>query len=84
MEKHYFNCSCHSPEHTLEFMYDNEDDLFYVVTFLNNTHFLCRIWNATKYIFGYKCKYGHFNEFILKNEDVNKLIKLLEISKNNG
>jgi hypothetical protein len=36
-----------------------------------------RCWVALKYIFGYKCKYGHFDTFMVKEEDCDKLIELL-------
>lgn len=79
MENHYLECHCHSPEHTLVFHFDeNEPNELYAHVFLNPDPFFKRIWNSIKYIFGYKCRYGHFDEFILNPKDAKKLINLLE------
>jgi hypothetical protein len=40
-----------------------------------------RIINAVKYVFGYKCRYGHFDEFLLRREDCDKFIALLSAYK---
>ena len=71
MKNEYFECSCFSPEHTLLFKFD--EDEIYVYVFLDSDGFLRRIWKAIKYVFGYKCKYGHFDEFILSKKDADKL-----------
>ena len=39
--------------------------------------FLKRVWSAIKYIFGYRSKYGHFDEFIFNKEDSDKLQKIV-------
>ncbi len=62
----YFECDCNSPEHTLVFTLDREDNEIYTSVFLNQYRpWWHRIWIATKYVFGYKCIYGHFEEFIM-------------------
>lgn len=77
--KKYFECQCHSPEHTLKFVYDSENKELYSEIFLNQyRNFFKRSWVAIKYIFGYKCKYGHFDCFIFKNDDIVKFKNLLE------
>jgi hypothetical protein len=79
METHYFECHCHSPEHTLSFhFFEDEPKMLSAYIFLSPDSFFKRIWNAIKYIFGYKCKYGHFDEFILNPKDAEKLINLLQ------
>lgn len=35
-----------------------------------------RIINAIKYIFGYRSRYGHFDEFIFQKKDAHKLVKI--------
>lgn len=79
MKNEYFECRCHSPEHTLAFYLDEEEPkMLYGVIFLNSGSFFTRICNSIKYIFGYKCKYGHFDEFIVDPENAQRLIDLLE------
>lgn len=47
--------------------------------FLNNEkNIFKRIFTAIKYIFGYKSKYGHFDEFIFKHQDKNKLQEICD------
>lgn len=81
----YFECSCSSPEHTLIFNYlkDSTCHEVYTTTFLGDVSFWNRLKNAFKYILGYKCKYGHFDCFILQEKDLNKLINLLQEYKSN-
>ena len=58
-------CACKHPEHTITYsMYDDEEDV-YMYVHLNHDRWYKRVWNALKYIFGYRCKYGHFDEFII-------------------
>lgn len=73
---HYFECRCDSIEHTLRFVVDNDPDdpCIYVEVNLNDWRgFWKRLWVGIKYIFGYKCKYGHWDITELKNEDIIKL-----------
>jgi hypothetical protein len=37
-----------------------------------------RLWTALKYVFGYKCQYGHFDEFVVRPEDADKFISLFQ------
>ena len=75
-ESEYFECRCSSPEHTLRFSYDEDEDFpcVYVHVFLSNGPWYKRVWDALKYVFGYKCRYGHFDEFLLRLEDCDRLI----------
>lgn len=76
----YFECRCHSPEHTLRFWFDDDDKFpcVYASIFLGSAPWPQRVWNAVKYVFGYKCRYGHFDEFLLRPEDCDRLIALAE------
>ena len=80
MNTNYFECSCHSDEHRLVFRFDMEDDCFpcCAYVFLGDNPWRKRIWYGLKYIFGYKCKYGHFDEFVLDPKDAGKMIEMLE------
>jgi hypothetical protein len=69
---------CHSPEHTMQFWMDDDDPpTLYAHVFLSLDPWWQRIWNSVKYILGYKCRYGHFDEFLLNPEDCDKFIELL-------
>ena len=75
----YFECACASNEHTLVFNLDVEDKELYTSVFLHDYRsFFARCWVAIKYIFGYKCKYGHWDCTILKGKDIPRLISLLK------
>jgi hypothetical protein len=81
--KEYFECQCHSDEHTLKFALDvfegdgYEDLEICTSVFLGDyPGFWQRVWAAIKYICGYKCKYGHFDCFIMRPEDVDRLVEL--------
>lgn len=78
-EEEYVNCECHSPEHTFKISFDKEEGELYLQVFLTTWEpWYKRIWPAVKYIFGYKCKYGHFDECII---DKHKSAQLFEIVK---
>ena len=80
MERHYLECACSSNEHTLRFDIDNDpkDPAIYVSTFLGDHSFLRRMWNGIKYIFGYKCRYGHFEETVLGTNQVRELKEICD------
>ena len=75
MEQEFFICQCNNAEHQLIFSYFKDDNFgdVYVTVHLVPDSFWKRIKNAIKYIFGYKSKYGDFDEFIFKKEDASKL-----------
>ena len=75
---HYVECSCSNDEHTLRFTIDAEDEIIYVSTFLNHWKpWYLRVFTAIKYIFGYKCMYGHFDNTLLRSEQVSQLKKVI-------
>ena len=82
---HYFECGCGADEHTLRFTLDLDDEdepggkAIHTSIFLNNHyHWYKRLWIATKYLFGYKCKYGHWDSWILYEPDAHRLKLMLE------
>lgn len=83
------NCACHSPEHQLMFQYihcgndiDNVDNELYCSTFLSPTvGIFQRIGLAIGYVFGYRPQYGHFDCFVMKEEDIDKMIRILNHAK---
>lgn len=72
-------CECSSCEHQIIFRWDNDEHEVYMETHLaNNKNFFVRLWHALKYAFGYRCRYGEFDEVILRKEDVDKLQKVVD------
>lgn len=78
----FFECVCTTDEHTIKFKLDTygPDNIeLYTSVFLSQYHgFLGRLWIAIKYLFGYKCKYGHWDCTMLKLKDADRLIELLQ------
>jgi hypothetical protein len=71
---YFFECRCGSDYHTLRFVYDKEDHEFYVSIFLNSyRRWYQRWWVALKYALGYKCKYGHWDNWTMDERDIDKM-----------
>jgi hypothetical protein len=85
-ETYYFDCLCYSNEHTVRFVLDpnakedgNYEDRLWLETYLHNYHrWYKRLWIAIKYVFGYRCMYGHFDCTIIKPSQYKKLRELIE------
>jgi hypothetical protein len=78
MKTEYIKCSCTTPEHTLHFSFHETDkDSVYLHYFLENGVWYKRLWFAVKYLFGYKCRYGHFGETVIEKEQAEKIISIL-------
>ena len=76
-------CECSSCEHQLIVRYDNVDDEVYVNMHLSDYKgFWKRLWHGLKYAFGYKSRYGEFDEVILRKEDADNLQKVVDHLKN--
>jgi hypothetical protein len=79
MPTEFFECACYSDEHTLKFSYDPEDNELYTTVFLNQyRNVFKRVWVALKYVFGYRCKYGDWDCFIMRPEDGERLAAMLD------
>ena len=81
-----FICDCHSPDHNLIVLYDEDeyDGKIYPITYLyvhlNKKGVWKRLRYGIRYIFGYQCRYGAFDEFIFNPDDADKSIIKLHIS----
>lgn len=75
-------CECSSVEHQIVFNYDEENERVYCSIHLVELPFWKRLKNGIKYIFGYQCKYGHFEEFILAKWHIKQLNKVVYFLKN--
>lgn len=80
----FFECMCFSDEHTIKVSLDYDDIDGFDIPELSITIFLCnydnvwkRFWSAVKYVLGYKCKYGHWDGFLLKPKDAEKLKNMI-------
>lgn len=81
MSKHIFNvnCACGANEHHMTFTYYDGDNEVYVQYFLQSQPFWKRLILGIKYIFGYKCRYGHFGETVLDRQAAGAIIQSLEL-----
>jgi hypothetical protein len=73
----HLTCECTAPQHTLRFHYDEIHNELNAQIFMESPPiFWKRLIIAVKYLFGYKCQFGHFDTFTLQNGDKEKLIAL--------
>jgi hypothetical protein len=87
-DKEILICGCHSTDHQLIILYseDETDDgqkypMSYFHIHLNKKPFWQRVRYGIKYIFGYRCNYGAFDEFIFNSSDADKLQDLVNYLK---
>ena len=76
-----FICSCNNVEHQLIISYFDDEKYpeVYCSVHLNpERNIFKRTWNAIKYVFGHRSKYGDFDEFIFKSEDADKLQTIVD------
>ena len=74
-------CQCDSTEHQICFFYSEVDKYVFMHVHLNKLPFLERLVYGIKYIFGRKCKYGAFDEFIFNHEDYEKINRIANYLK---
>lgn len=75
-------CACRGPQHTVFFDYDVTDGDLYLTFHLSDGGFWWRLWRGLKYILGFKERFGHWDEVVVKPEDCNKIQTLLELRQN--
>lgn len=76
---HYLECACDSDEHTLRFTLDKDDGEIFTSVYLNQwLPWYKRVWRALRYVFGYRCKYGHWDCTIINREGARKLRAILD------
>lgn len=67
-------CECHSLEHQIAIWYDKDDNQLYAEVHLTTSrNFWERLKAGIKYAFGYRSRFGDWDEFMFKNEDLPKL-----------
>lgn len=77
MGKEILTCVCASVEHQIIIRYETDENQVYANIYLADLPIGKRILNAVKYIFGYKSKYGDFEEFIFDKRDIPALEKVV-------
>ena len=82
-KEEFLLCQCHSAEHQLLFTWWDDEDIqeVYMRVHLAKHTFWERLVYGIKYIFGYQCKYGAFDEMILRKEDAEKLQNVVDYLK---
>jgi hypothetical protein len=75
-------CECSSVEHQIVFSKFEDDDFVYCMIHLKKLSFFKRLIHGIKYIFGYKCRYGDFEEFMLGKKNINKLKEIINLIEN--
>ena len=81
MKTEYFECACYSDEHLIVLHYDPVEGDMWLDVHLSNDRWYHRIWQAIKHVFGYKCKYGCFDTWMLNEEHVDRMIEMLQKKK---
>jgi len=76
-------CDCNSTDHQLVMYYDKDDEFGHEEVFIhfhlsNHRSFWGRLKYGLKYIFGYKSRFGAWDELVLKPTDVNKLQRMVD------
>lgn len=78
-------CKCCNSKHQMRFIWwddgDNDGEVYVEILLNPEYRWWKRVIGAVKYIFGYRSKYGMFDEIILDKKDIPKLEKIIEYLK---
>lgn len=73
-------CECASAEHQIIIRnWQEDDDVYCTIHLTTYKNFFKRFWRGLKYAFGYKCKYGDWDDFVLGAEHINNLKNIIRI-----
>ena len=78
IKRDFFLCACNSVEHQLIVTRLDDAPEVYVMIHLAKLGFFKRLWHAIKYVFGYRCRFGDFEEFIFSPEDADRLQSIVD------
>jgi hypothetical protein len=65
-------CECRSPEHVIQLIANTEKadpTVLYISVQLTPLPWRKRLWGAIRYVFGYQCRYGHWDEAMIGAEE---------------
>lgn len=71
-----FVCNCGDVEHQIIMLHYNDEKypcVYCTIHLIPESNIFKRIRNAVRYIFGHRCAYGDFEEFIFNPEDADRL-----------
>jgi hypothetical protein len=75
-------CSCNSADHLYIVRYDEGDENWgknvYIEPHLQTGGFFERLKIGLKYIFGWKCRYGDFDEIIIDEDNYHTFKKIVD------
>lgn len=77
----FYECRCFSDEHVIKFTLDldPEDRTIYTSMYMRpDWRWWRRVWMAIRYVFGYSSKYGHFDCYLMRPEDAQRLRAMLD------
>jgi len=82
-KQHFIECDCGDSEHQMLFQYFIDDEkwdkpIFLSVHLRTWRNFFRRFWDGIRYIFGYKSRYGAFDEVMLYKDEISNLIEYLQ------
>jgi hypothetical protein len=73
-------CECRSPEHVVQITANtmkDSDTVLYIGVQLPKLPWHKRVVRGVKYIFGYQCKYGHWDEAVIGGSEAISLMEFL-------
>lgn len=80
IETEFVLCECHSAEHQiiLRKFNDEPEEIYLEVHLTPYRNFFQRLWYGLKYAFGYKCRFGAWDEVILGPDQLMQIKKFIE------
>jgi hypothetical protein len=86
MKKQYFECECGSDEHRFCITSEDAEDgfapqLYFHLQLYQYRNIFKKMWVAIKYVFGYECRYGHWDTINISEDDTNRLYVLFHQHK---
>lgn len=86
LKREFFECSCHSMEHTVAFTMEHYPDeaiaeLSLEVQLIQWKPWYRRVWPAVKYLFNIKASSGHWDSWLLHYNDVDRLAQMVNYIK---
>jgi len=74
----FIECDCYSSDHIFKFSYfEDEPEIYLTVHLSSHRGFFGRLKRAFKYLMGYKCRYGNWDEVVMDKDKAQDLAKFL-------